>query len=461
MLKKYRLFLIAGVLVAVLAFSLPRAFARQVTIAVDGQPRTVTTSALTVGGALRAAGLALSTGDRLEPPASAWLLSNKTISLDTSRPVTVIYNGVPLMITSTSKLPGELMAQSGVPLAEGDQLFMDGLRVLPDAALPPAAQYTLTVRKAVEITLTESGQQTSLRSAAPTLGQALWEAGIRLNAGDRLIPAAETALNGPMDAVLRRAAPLTISVQGKEIFTRSAAETVGGALAEAGVALQGLDYSRPAESESLARAAGKIEVIRVREEVDLKVTSIPFTNEYQPDSETELDQRRVIQPGVAGQKVTRERIRYEDGQEVSRAAEAEWVASEPKTQIVGTGTKAVVKTLDTPDGQIEYYRAVQVYATSYSPCRQGMGRCSLSTSSGIPLAKGVVAVRLSWYNQFGGQRVYIPGYGVGVIGDVGGGIPGRYWIDLGYGEEDFINWHDYVTLYFLTPVPADAAWTLP
>ena len=71
-----------------------------------------------------------------------------------------------------------------------------------------------------------------------------------------------------------------------------------------------------------------------------------------------------------------------------------WSNSPPVTQITGTGTKAVVKTMDTPDGQIEYYRTATVYATSYSPCRQGMGKCSKSTSSGIPLTKGVVAVTL-------------------------------------------------------------------
>ncbi len=460
MLKKYRLYLLAALLVAVLAFSLPRALTRQVNLVVDGQPRSVTTAALTVAGVLRAAGVTVSSGDRLEP-AGGWLWTGKTITLDTSRPVTVIYNHIPLTLNSSARLPGELMAQAGVLLNEGDQLFMDGLRVLPEAALPPAAQYTITVRKAIDITLVENGQKLRLRSAAPTLGQALWEAGIRLYAGDRLIPAAATPLTGALEATLRRAVPLTISVQGQELFVRSAAETVGGALAEANIALQGLDYSRPAATEPLESAAGKIEVIRVREEVALTVTSIPFTNEYQPDPDTELDQRSVIQAGEVGQKVTRERIRYENGQEVSRETEAEWVASQPKAQIVGTGTKAVIKTLDTPDGKIEYYRAVSVYATSYSPCRQGMGRCSLSTSSGIPLAKGVVAVTLAWYNQFAGQRVYIPGYGVGVIGDVGGGIPGRYWIDLGYGEDDFVNWHDNVMLYFLTPVPADAAWTLP
>ena len=48
-----------------------------------------------------------------------------------------------------------------------------------------------------------------------------------------------------------------------------------------------------------------------------------------------------------------------------------------------------------------------------------------------------------------------------VIGDIGGGVPGSHWIDLAYSEEDYIAWHQNVTLYFLTPVPETILWPLP
>lgn len=61
-----------------------------------------------------------------------------------------------------------------------------------------------------------------------------------------------------------------------------------------------------------------------------------------------------------------------------------------------------------------------------------------------------------------GQQVYVPGYGHGVIGDSGGGgIPGRYWIDLAYDDENYVGWHHWTTLYFLTPVPAYIPAVLP
>ena len=148
--------------------------------------------------------------------------------------------------------------------------------------------------------------------------------------------------------------------------------------------------------------------------------------------------------------------------ETGRAAEAAWVAKEPQNQLVGYGTQAVVKTIDTPYGALEYWRAVTAFATSYSPCRLGIPNyCNTQTSSGAQLRQGIVAVTRAWYSWMRGQQVYIPGYGVAVVGDVGGGIPGRYWIDLGYTDADFKSWASNVTVYFLTPVPASIPWILP
>jgi 3D (Asp-Asp-Asp) domain-containing protein len=114
-----------------------------------------------------------------------------------------------------------------------------------------------------------------------------------------------------------------------------------------------------------------------------------------------------------------------------------------------------MQTLDTPGGQVQYWRAVQMYATSYSPCRSGTSKCSYGTASGLTVKHGVVAMTRDIYNTLAGTQVYVPGYGVAVIGDVGGGFPdGRLWIDLGYSDDDWQNWGGWVTVYFLAPIPA-------
>ncbi|MGB1286263.1 MAG: hypothetical protein ACPG7F_07015, partial [Aggregatilineales bacterium] len=58
-------------------------------------------------------------------------------------------------------------------------------------------------------------------------------------------------------------------------------------------------------------------------------------------------------------------------------------------------------------------------------------------------------------------NLYVPGYGQGIMGDTGGARLSRYWIDLGYSDEDFVNWYRYTDVYLLTPVPADVTYLLP
>jgi hypothetical protein len=67
-----------------------------------------------------------------------------------------------------------------------------------------------------------------------------------------------------------------------------------------------------------------------------------------------------------------------------------------------------------------------------------------------------------WYLLFGFEHLYIPGYGNAVVGDVGGaGLSSHYWIDLGYDDNNYVEWGDWVTVYFLTPVPANPGYVLP
>jgi hypothetical protein len=251
-----------------------------------------------------------------------------------------------------------------------------------------------------------------------------------------------------------------VQVDGKEISARTTAATVGAALAEARVALVGLDYPIPAENQPLP-ADGRVRVVRVREEIELQQTAIPFKSEMVADPNTELDQQSIVQAGQAGVKLARVRIHFEDGKEISRQKEAEWTASQPRNQKTGYGTKVVIRTLDTPDGQVQYWRKVTVYATSFAPCNfiQFIGKCSYTTAAGYPLQKGVIGVGEAWYKIMKGWGVYVDGYGSARVGDYGY-VPG-FWIDLGYSDADFVNWHRNTTLYFLTPVPANIPWILP
>jgi uncharacterized protein YabE (DUF348 family) len=376
-----------------------------------------------------------------------------------SAAITILDGTQVLTLTSKERIPASFIASAGLSLSPNDQVLYQGIVVNPDQSLPLTKTYSLQILRAFPLTLTENGQSRIIHTTSQTIGQALNEIGIELSVSDRLDPPVETPLTGPLEVIYKPATSLSISVDGLVLQANSSAITVGQALSEVGLPLQGLDYSLPAESAPLP-ADGRIRIIRVNESVLLVQKSLPYETEFQASADLELDRQDVLQAGEYGLSVSRLRIRYEDGKEVSRQTETESTARPPKKRLVGYGTKIVVRTTNIGGAPIEYWRSVKMYATSYSPCRSAPGRCYPSTASGKPVQKGVVAVVYRWYVYMLGQPIYIPSYGHATVEDVGGGIPGKYWIDLGYSDDDWQQWGEWVTVYFLTPVPANPLFVL-
>jgi hypothetical protein len=259
---------------------------------------------------------------------------------------------------------------------------------------------------------------------------------------------------------------LKVFVGDKALNIRSAAKTVGEALAEAGIPLVGLDISSPPESEA-PPPDGQIRLVRVYETFEVTLESIPFEEEVTYSPDLPLGQKETTQPGVEGIAMIRERIRYEDGKEVSRTAEDKVVMREPQTRLVQSGEKIVLAPVG---GNIpyEYWYATEMFASVYSPCNSGTGGCSYGTASGAPAGQGIVAVDYSIYSYLAGMRVYIPGYGTATIGDTGGGpiieqvfgVPRTRWIDLGFNEGELRDMTGWVTVYFLAPAPAEVPYFL-
>jgi len=359
----------------------------------------------------------------------------------------------PVQVSVKGETVQDVLKSAGLATTENDRVYLDGMTV--DAALPQKLSdgAQIHIRRAVEISLDDNGEQLEFRSSASTLGEALWEQSIFLSISDFVSPQLESPLEQGMQVVIRRSKPVVISVDGQEILAPTAAQTVGEALASAGVSLQNLDYSIPAEQEALP-AEGVIKVVRVLEEVILEQEAVPFENEYIADGELELDQTQILSAGEYGLNIARVRVRYEDGQEVSRKTETQWLVKAPITQKTAYGTKINIRSMNTPSGPIEYWRAISVYITSYHETGQ-------TTSSGEWPVKGDIAVKLDWYRLIKGQRLYVPDYGIGVVSDVCPGCVGKPWIDVFLPDEEYVHWYFTKTIYFLTPLPANIPYILP
>lgn len=421
-------------------------------LVVNGETRQVSTYALTVRGVLRSQDIALSEFDRLFPSPGTWLWGEETIHFRSSSEIEIQADDQVVTLQTAEIRPENVLLEAGITVFPKDRIMIDGKLIGEDSQLEPGKEYEIQILRGTPITLITHSGAVRFISDGDDLAQAFKDEGIKILDADQLSKPLDTVLDGsPITVEWIQAEPLQVQLADQTITVFTTADTVGAALAGAGIALQGLDYSLPAESEPIPENR-QVQVVRVREEILLNQEKIQFSTSYQPDNGTELDQVSILSGGEFGISAQRYRVVFEDGQEVSREIEKEWVLREPNPRVVGYGTKINLRTASTADGEITYWRKITAYATSYN---ENCAGCNDWTYSGAYLQKGVIAVTRDWYYYMQGMQVYIPGYGFATVEDIGAGVSfSTNWVDLGYRSEDYVSWHQYVDVYFIAPAPS-------
>lgn len=426
-----------------------------VTVVDDGAAYPVETHASTVGDLLAELNLTVNEGDAVSPPPDTYLTPNIIVRVERARLVALVVDGEPASLLTRFSNPFDILKSAGVAVGQYDRVVVDGTpATLADLLVWPVPATQITVQHAVTVQINDDGRQRTIQTTGATVGQALFEAGITLYLADTVSPDINSPITGDTSITIRRSRPVTIIADGVSLETRSQGARVLDALADAGVTLQGLDYSIPPET-SLIRPGMLVRVIRVSEKVEVEQEVIPYETIYQADANLELDQRRVLQEGQNGIRQTNVRVRYENGIEVSRTAETTAVAAEPVSRVIGYGTWVVIRTVETPDGPREYWRKLRMYATSYHPAALGGDDV---TATGRKLTTGVVGSDPDVIPY--DTQLFVPGYGLGIMADTGMSTP-RLWIDLGYDDASYVPWSRWVDVYLLTPVPARINYLLP
>ena len=365
------------------------------------------------------------------------------------------------ILRTRQQLLGNILLDANVRLFPGDSVIWKNISIDADFALGNVQEKTITIQQGLPFYLLSenSVDPVLMYGSGSTVVEVLTAAGIFVSENMLITPGPDTPFSSGMliEAVPLRKLQIASNGQVTEIL--SGGSTVGAALLNAGMSLQGADVSVPAADQPLPED-GRIMIVSVKEQLNLNGEIREPNVTWVGDPELALDNTSVLQKGSAGLSGNMKRVRYENGNVALEQETEEKMLSEPVDEVRAYGQKVEIRSLDTEEGTIEYYRSIPVYATSYSPCRSGTSSCISGTASGRKVEKGVVAVSSAMYKLVGGANVYIPGYGKAVIGDVGGGISGKTWVDLGYSDDDFVTWGSDTTMYFLTPVPSDIAWVL-
>jgi len=446
-----------------------RATLAPITLVVNGQPQRLHTHQDTVATMLMDTGLTLRPEDIVTPALDTTIEPELIVEVHQARPVYISADGHNVMLRTQATTLDAVLQEARLSLLPYDEVEVEGELSPPShsaehgpAGLAKALRRNLdtfnvepvhiTVHRAVPFTLHEDGQMTTLYTTASTVGEALRRAGLTLYMADGVEPGLGERLSAGLHVHVNRSTPVTVQVDGRTLRARTHREHVGNVLSDLGVVLTGQDYTVPALDALLGQDA-TIRVVRVTERFLTVQEPIPFQTAWQPDPDLEIDHQRVLQEGARGILDKRIRVRYEDGNEISRVIDSEYVAIPPTTKIFGYGTQIVVRTVDTPSGPVEYWRTIRMLATSYSAGTAGTSPTSPwygRTATGMRMRHGIVAVDPRLINLR--SQVYVPGYGVGIAGDTGGAIKGKR-IDLGYDDDNLVLWYRWVDVYLLTPVP--------
>ncbi len=431
-----------------------------ITLKIDGQTRVIRTNQRSIENILRDAAITILPEDLVVPDYSATLDDHQsTITVQHARSITIDVDGQTKQFRSRATALAEIFKQANVKVGAHDRISVNGrlanqgsdttqLNSLSAIDLRPL---TIDIKRAVPIEIKTGSNQQKLESAADTIGQALAEANVQVYLADRITPDLATPLQANQQVVIEPSMPINVQVDGQLLKTRTRRSTVGEVLNDLGVTLLGEDYTQPATAAAIA-AGATVNVVRVREEFLIQQEPIPFTTETVADDTMELDTSSVT-AGQSGIKQKRIRVRFENGQEVARNVADEFVLQPPVSKVYRYGTQIVVRTLDTPDGPIQYWRHFRAHATSYSASTAGVPSTAKyygHTVTGQQMRKGVIAVDKSVILLF--TNMYVPGYGFGQALDTGGAIQGKR-LDLGYDDNNLVLWYRWVDVYLLAPAP--------
>ncbi len=443
---------------------------RPLTVMVNEQPNLFWTRQATVRSALVEAGFRWNPEDIIRPALDEPLPEDGRITIRVAAPVTIEADGNLLARRTQSTTVAGVLKENGIQLKPSDRVYLDGRAVDANTKLPhstatvsriampaPAVKpVRITVERAVPIAVNDNGLVSTLYTTERTLGAALNKSGVLVYLGDEISPDLGSPVTAGASVFIRRSRPAAIAVDGRTIKTRTRGATIADLLAQEGVQLEGKDYTYPPPTNPVLDGTS-VNVTRVREVYITETIPITFQVRTLPNPDLEIDTRIVAQEGARGIKNRLFKSVYENGKLISRGLEREWIAKAPQDRIINYGTKIVIRDLTLPDGRVvQYWRDIRMLATSYSAATSGKPRTHPEyglTFLGMTAGKGVVAIDPRMINMR--STVYVPGYGLGLAGDTGGGIKGRR-IDLGYAESELgsVSWYRWVDVYLLTPVPS-------
>ncbi len=209
----------------------------------------------------------------------------------------------------------------------------------------PFGKRSFSMEKSFMVTLSDNGMEHPVVTNSQTIAEFLAERNITLGGSDFIFPDLVFQTYPGQKITIRRAIPVMIEVDDREIKIDTLGKTVREAVTEANVTLSHADKIKP-ELNSTLEPGLNIVVTRINfEEITIE-EGVPFKTVEKEDSSVLWRKKEIKQKGEKGVREKTYKITYTNGKETNRQLLASKVAKEPVSQIEVTGTKIIVGKTD-------------------------------------------------------------------------------------------------------------------
>ncbi|QNU67190.1 DUF348 domain-containing protein [Ruminiclostridium herbifermentans] len=284
------------------------------------------------------------------------------------------------------------------------------------------------------VVINDNGQEIVIKTMKATVGEVLEQTGIKVENEDYV--------SMPLDAKLvkikenniqiKRAVPVTIKVDGKELDVKTYKDTVKEVLSDNAISFDGNDKFIGSKLEDKIVPDMDISIVRVDEETVTEAIPIPFKTITKENDRLDVGIKNTVREGKEGVREKIYKVVYENGKQITKQLVKEVVSQNPLDKIVEVGTVLNYKT--SRGDTLRFSKAIDMKATSYTSSFKDTGKNPGDpgfgiTATGVKARKGIIAVDPKVIPL--GTRVYVevPGkaadYGYAVAADTGSAIKGN------------------------------------
>lgn len=212
------------------------------------------------------------------------------------------------------------------------------------------------------VIISVDGEKQQVKTNASTVAEVLMDQNITLESEDLVEPQLSTRLKEGQTVTIKRAVPVTLLADGEVREIRTQAGTVSGLLVEQELEVGSEDLVLPEMATAVIRDM-TIKVVRVQTALEEKEVAIPFATRRNNTPSLNKGETRVAQAGKNGLEKQKWQVAYHDGQEVSRELIAKEAVVAAVDQVVQVGT---LQTISRGGQELRFTRSLDMVATAYT-----------------------------------------------------------------------------------------------